>query len=347
MRIASVQSQLPSKIINNADILDAVMEHSRPLFQGDLEVLRASLAKLFDLAGCNERRVLADGEKPIQLMRQATERGLAESGWSPNDVELLIFVGIGKGFVEPANAYTTAQALGINKADCFDVVDACMSWTRALYIVKSLMETKQYSRVMLVNAEFNHTLYGYPDLLQFQDLSQIEHRFAGLTVGEATSVTCLSDDDDTADWRFKFTTRPDLADLCTIPNPSYDLFYDVKTDRVGKNGPYNFTSFGKEIHDEGFKAVIETFKQSGMSADDFSHVFTHASSGRAWGALVQTLGLYDRYYDIFPITGNIVSASLPTGLAMAKEAGKLKRGDHVLGLVGSAGMSFCAFSFHY
>ncbi|MEX3910132.1 3-oxoacyl-[acyl-carrier-protein] synthase III C-terminal domain-containing protein, partial [Paraburkholderia sp. BR14319] len=35
-------------------------------------------------------------------------------------------------------------------------------------------------------------------------------------------------------------------------------------------------------------------------------------------------------YHIYPDTGNLVSASIPAAISMAKETGKLKRGDRAL-----------------
>lgn len=347
MKIASVQYQLPSRVVTNADILDAVMEHSKPTFEGDLAVLRHSLSKLFDLTGSRERRILADGEKPIQLLRQAVERALDESGWKPSDVELVIYVGIGKGFIEPANATATAQALGMNNANCFDVVDACMSWMRGANIADLMIRSQQYSKIMIINEEFNHTLYGYPDLLQYSSMKEIEYRFAGLTIGEAASVTCVAGDGEPSSWNFTFKSRPDLADLCTIPNSSYELFYDYPSDRVGRNGAYNFTSYGKDLHDKGLPEMLNTIDQSGLVRDDIAAVVTHSSSSRFWHGVADKYNLADRFIDIFPTTGNVVSASVPVSLAVAEETGRLKRGDRVIGFIGSAGMSYCCFSFDY
>lgn len=347
MRIVSVQYQLPSRVVTNDEIIDAVTEFSKPTFDGDLEVLRDSLAKLFDLTRARERRVLAPGEKPIQLMRQAVDKALEESGWKRDDVELVVYVGIGKGFIEPANATASAHALGLNKADCFDVTEACMSWVRAAHIVENLIHNKQYSRVMIINAEFNHTLYGYPDLLKYSNMGEIEHRFAGLTIGEATSVTCLAQDAEASDWKFSFRSRPDLADLCTIPNSAYELFYDLPSNRVGRNGPYKFTSYGKDLHDEGLPEMMATIDQSGFVGDDIAVLVTHSSSSRFWGGIADHYGLSDRFIDIYPTTGNVVSAAVPVSIAMAQEEGRLNRTDRVVGFIGSAGMSFCAFSFNY
>jgi 3-oxoacyl-[acyl-carrier-protein] synthase III len=41
----------------------------------------------------------------------------------------------------------------------------------------------------------------------------------------------------------------------------------------------------------------------------------------------------------------VVSASVPAGIALAKEKGEIQRGDRLVTWVGSAGMSFSVCSF--
>ena len=52
-------------------------------------------------------------------------------------------------------------------------------------------------------------------------------------------------------------------------------------------------------------------------------------------------------HHLYPEYGNLVSASIPAGLATAIEGGLVRRGDRLAGWVGSAGMSFCAYDFCY
>lgn len=60
-------------------------------------------------------------------------------------------------------------------------------------------------------------------------------------VGDATSITCVALDTEESNWKSSFKLRPYLADLCTIPNSTDELFYDFPSNHVGRNGPYRFT----------------------------------------------------------------------------------------------------------
>lgn len=50
-------------------------------------------------------------------------------------------------------------------------------------------------------------------------------------------------------------------------------------------------------------------------------------------------------HHVYPDYGNLVSASVPTSLALAWQDGLVTRGQRLAGWVGSAGMSFAAYSF--
>ena len=53
------------------------------------------------------------------------------------------------------------------------------------------------------------------------------------------------------------------------------------------------------------------------------------------------------FAEVFPLYGNLVSASIPVGMDMALKAGRLKRGDNVVFCPASAGMVYGAVQFVY
>lgn len=348
MRIETIEYELPSKVITNDDLVRRVLNGSEGVYKGNVRTLGKVLETLLKRTGSCERRILADDETPAKLMKKAFHRALTKTGWKATDIELVIYVGIGRGFIEPANSYMTAKLLGTTNAECFDIVDACMSWTRALYLVRQLMQNQQYKRVMIINAEFNWALYNKPHCWVFEDTSKLEYTFPGMTIGEAATVTLLSNDlQADQHWHFEFRSRPKFANLCTIPSTNFRHFYDLDEETIGKNGEFCFTSFGKALHDEGLSTLMKLFQDSHIDVDHVDFMFSHASSSRVWKKAAENVGFGDKYIDIFPMTGNIVSASVPTAMAMAVETGRLKRGHRVLGLVASAGMSFAVFHFNY
>jgi acyl-CoA:acyl-CoA alkyltransferase len=348
MFIESIKYKLPSKKISNQDCLDKIRKQNELQSKDhgdDLEKLLNTVNLYFEKSGSVNRNSLAENETPIGLLKEAFNDALEEAGWKKEEVELLIYVGVCRGFIEPGGSYVTADALGAYNAHCFDIVDACMSWTRALHIVEHFLKEGTYKKVAIVNAEFNIQLYG-KDMYDIKTLEQIEYLFPALTIGEAASVTLISDKIEKKS-KFAFWSGPEYVDLCTIPVNNYQLFTDNTSKKLGKNGPMHFTSYGKEMHIRATPFVIGVFQELGISKEQIDIVFTHASSNKMWEKYGELVGLADKMYHIFPKTGNLVSASIPVSIAMALEDSKLKRGDSVFLWVGSAGASTAAVNFEY
>lgn len=347
MKLESVKVALPSQKLTNDDIVSLIEKHSQDIFEGDLHKALEQIRFSLKYSGASDRYWLAEGETPIQLLTNAINDALEQAECCKDDIDLLIYTGIGRGFLEPSAAYFVAQTLGMNRVQCFDILDACMSWTRAVSLSYSLLKTGVYKRIMIVNAEFNLSIKEgvYPQLFQLKSLEQITWSFPGYTLGEAATATILSADPE-REWQFQFQSRPDLAFLCNVPLDGYEGFCSPN-DYIGRNGIGCFTSFGNELHSKGALELLAIFKSLEIPLKEVRAVFPHASSKRDWEKVGQLSGIQHLLWFIYPHYGNLVSASVPTGIALAATAGDIERGDRLVGWVGSAGMSFGCYSFIY
>ena len=345
MIIKGIAASLPSRIVTNDHMIEMIREQSTE-YQGDLEKILMVTRALLEKSGLQERRWCDRYELPIDHVATATRAALADSYLQNSHIELLIYVGVGRGFLEPGNSHMIANALGFHKAQCFDIVDACMSWVRALQLVDSLFKNGGYRNALIVNAEFNAQSGGplYPHNLNLHYREQLEYRFPSFTIGEAATATLLipSEPDN---FEFHFSTRPDLSDLCTIPLPDYEGFCNP-TDKIGKDGAMQFTSYGLDLHNHAFKGAIDVFDKM-PPKDSIDSVFVHASSKKEWERFGVYVGLADKIHHVYPRTGNVVSASIPVAMADAISRRDLDRDNHVIFWVGSAGMSFSATRFKY
>ncbi len=279
--------------------------------------------------------------------RSAVSSALEGAGIDKREVDLLIYVGVGKGFLEPGQSYLVAHALGMDRVECFDILDACMSWTRAIHIADGFLQMKRYRRIMIVNGEFNTVEGGplFPCNYRLRSAEQIGWTFASYTIGSAATATIVSGDNDNP-WAWRFSSRPDLADLCTVPSFGLGLFSDG-AEKIGKNGAFQFTSFGEELHARAFALLVALMREILAQHGELKRIFTHASSFREWDVFAHELGLQDKIHHVYPEYGNLVSASVPAGIAMAVDKGLVQRGDPLAGWVGSGGMSFSAYAFTY
>jgi len=344
VRIESVAVRTPSRKVTNADILQFLEDHSNGTSKVLLKSYQRMVQGLFKLAGSDVRYIRDErqDEKAVGYIMDSISDALQKAEISKDEIDLMIYCGVGKGFLEPANAYFYASQMGMS-CSCFDIVDACMSWIRALEISYEFLKNGRYKKIMIVNGEFN-THHGFPDNFKIKDLRQIEYTFPTYTIGEAASATIVTASDD--EWKFNFKTLPELCDLCTIPLDGYDSFVHT-TNRLNKNGLYNFVSYGGNL----FKSARETLAP--LVADVIGDLdgpdiyFPHAASDSAYLVSAKQIGIPIEkvYAKVFPNYGNIVSASIPMGMHMAMEEGRLKRGDKVVLMPASAGMVYSVVQF--
>lgn len=344
MIIGNVAASFPRRRVGNDEVVDLVRHHSSG-FEGDLDKMLRVVKTLLDRSGIVTRHWRAPDERPIDHLATATQEVLERSGFRPKEIDLLVYVGIGGGFREPGNSYMVAQALGLHRAQCFDIIDACMSWTRALSVVDSLFKAGGYRNALVVNAEFNMTegTAGCPENYRVRNLDELGYLLPSYTIGEAATATLLLPQEP-GNFAITFRSRPDLADLCMIPTAGYEGYCQV-TEAVAALGEGRFNARGTELHDHMAAEMPALIQSAGDYPAQASIVFTHSSSTPAWTAVGRQHGFAEKIFHAYPQTGNIVSASIPAAMALARKAGKLSKGDRVMCLMGSAGMSFALSRF--
>lgn len=346
MMIESVAASLPDRKVTNEEVIDIIRFNSKS-FDGDLaKVLRIIKGRL-DRSGLITRHWLDSDKRPIDHVAQAVHEALRSTALRPMDIDLFIYVGVAGSFHKLGNAYILAKALGFLHAECFDILDACMSWTRAVALTKSLFATRQIRNALIVNAEFNmiEGAAGFPENYTLRHPQELDYLYPSYTIGEAASATLLLP---TSSDNLSVTihSKPGYADLCMIPEEGYQGYFNV-SHMVAQLGQGRFSALGREIHDRIAEELPYALSKSRINLPEVDIVFTHSSSMKAWDEIGNRLGFADKTFHIYPEAGNVVSASIPTAMALAQSAGKLVKGNHVAFLMGSAGMSFAAGKFVY
>jgi len=347
MRIVGIAATLPSRVVSNEDVLDLIEQHSRSTFTGDLPRTLRTIHRLLERSGFRSRHWLAEGEHPMELMKATFDRALQQAGMDKREIDLLIYTGVARGFVEPANSCFVTHSLGLSCRN-FDVLDACMGWVTSMDIVNDKMKAGAVTKAAIVNMEFNLVEGGhiFPKNFELNTPEELAYKFPSFTVGEATTVTLLSNEDPD-NFHFSFISRPDLGDLCTISLPGWTSFCEPTTAMLPTGGLYQFSSHGALLHDEGGVEAIKAFNGEVQENSGLDLVFTHTSSPKQWESYGDAVGATKRIFQIAHETGNIVTASIPVGLAKALYQGVLHRDLTCLGWQGSAGMVFSTMKFQF
>jgi len=336
MRIAAVSHALPSRRTTNADIVDLVREHSLPrLGAAGTDTVAERVARFLAEAGTDVRYRLADDEKAIDVVLRAAREALAAAGVQARDVDLVIYAGVARGWLEPATATAIQAELGLERATSFDVLDACAGWLRALHIVRGHLRDGEHRVALIVNCECG--LYRAYGDFAFDDAGAVDHRLAGYTIGEAATaavVTAGAADDSI----FVFRTFPQHYRLCMLPLPALGDFSPASPD--ARWIPEQLFSLSGPLVAAGVRRLLEVWDGSpALRARHHDLVVGHNPSEGACALVARRLGVADRYVPTHRAYGNTVSAALPLGLSVAQQTGRLRRGDRVLLAVGSAGIT--------
>lgn len=345
MRIAGTGISLPGWVVGNEDVIDLVRQESAGLFEGDLEKALETVRFLLRSSGARTRRWSRPEDRAIDHLKVAAAQAFEEAGCGPEDVDLLVYTGIGRGFLEPGGSYFVAKELGMRRAHCFDIMDACMSWTRAAQVVESLLRTGTYRRAIVVNAEFilRKGPFVYPENFRLRKFSDISYLFAAFSGGEAASATIFEACPATP-WKWSILHDNSLCDLCTVAIDGWEQYCEP-SDRIARAGLGKFTTFASELQAKGTDELLRSWLE--LEGDPPSLILPHTATTNAWESIAGQAGVSGRLFHVFPEHGNVGSASIPLALRKSVEAKRLSRGQVVDAWIASAGMSFAAYRFTY
>ncbi len=342
MRIAALNYSLPPRRRSNEDVVAYVRERLACRPSDEVDDLARLIEVGFSVTGSRYRFWLDDGEPVLDHAVSAARDAVGEAGLTPGDIDAIIYVGVGRGCLEPASAAAVQLRLGAANATSFDILEACVSWVRGLEVAQALIGAGRYENILLVNCEMGMRPFGVVDDLRRGNLDLY---FSGLTVGEAATATVLVPGGE--DFEFHFRTWPEGFGHCAIPLRNFKSFmpdllpHDALAER--------FFAISMPLVDTGLRAIEELYKETGYANGDAPDLtLIHSVSERASRRAISSIGLdWERHFDIHSSHGNTVSASIPLGMALAIEAGRLKPGTDTFLIGAGAGVSagFCRFVF--
>lgn len=339
MRFLAVAHGLPSRVVTNDQVICRVREQSAAhLSAAELDRVEELLRGCFRSAGTCVRYHRAEGETAAAIASAAGRRALEAADLDPLDVDLLIYVGIGRGIAEPASATTFQDLLGLRRATAFDVMDACASWVRALQVAHAFLAAGTYRRVMILNAEF---VGRESHRCELRSLDDFAHWHPGLTIGEAATATIVAASDEPDEFAIDFRTWGDRRQLCFIPLPNFEDYFGRPVDPTLAWEPLQFVSYGLRLMEFGSRKLVEHYRSlPGYAAFAPDAVFGHGASDGMSVHVLEECGI-DRarsHLDHHRFA-NTISASVPLSMSHALAAGQLGHGDRVLVLTASAGVT--------
>jgi 3-oxoacyl-[acyl-carrier-protein] synthase-3 len=322
VRLAAVGYSLPSQRIETAQI-EAQLA---PLY----ERLRLPEGRLELMTGIRERRFFPPGTRPGSISAVTAQRALQASGVDRSRIGVLVHGSVCRDHLEPATACGVHHALDLPH-DCqvYDISNACLGILTGALQIANQIELGVIEAGLVVGTECGRELVettiarlNADETLTRQEVKPF---VASLTIGSGSAALLLCADSLAA-------TGSRLLGAVGRANTSHHALCQSE-------GLTQFMRTDSELlMREGVATAGRTFEcllsELGWTRQSLASTICHQVGTAHRRLLFETLALDEGLdYSTFETLGNTGSAALPTALALAAEAGHLRRGGAV-GLLG-------------
>ncbi len=261
---------------------------------------------IFSRTGIRERRVLAPGERLIDLAAKAGSAALQDAGASAADLDMVLVATASADDIFPAAAPEVAGLLGAGRAAALDVGAACSGFLGGVQLAAGTLESGRASSVLVIGAEH---------LSQFVDPD--DKRTAAL-FGDAAGAVLL-------------TSTPGAGELGPVI-----LRADAQRDMLFASRERGLIEMeGYEVFQHAVarmsEATLQACEAANTTLEEIDLFVYHQANSRILRSVGQRLELDPaRVVDCIARHGNVSAASLPLALAHARDDGRLRDGSRVL-----------------
>ena len=292
-------------------------------------------------AGVEERPYFLT-ENIIQAGTQAARQAIKNAALELSDIDCLISASASKMRPIPCNASFYKRELNATHSMmCFDIDSTCLSFVNALDVAACMIHSGKARHILIISSE-------QPSATLNWEQKESASLFGDCAVAAVVSQTPKGGSSKII--LSLFDTFSDGLPFATIEGgllerPAWN--YSENTHQK-----YLFDMNGRSIYKTATKTlpkmVQEALKRAGMSIQDIQMVIPHQASLLSMKLMQSKLGIAPgKMMYIIQHQGNNVAASIPLALKAAVDEGKVKRGDKIMLLGTSAGLSIGVMILEY
>jgi len=306
--IIATGSYLPERIVTNAD-MERMVETSD-------EWIRTR-------TGITQRHIAADNEFTSDLAYKAGERALQNAGIDRNSIDLVLVATGTPDYSMPSTATLVQHKLGISGGFAFDIAAACSGFVYGLTLVKSLIESGQIKRALLIGAETMSRIVDWED------------RTTCILFGDGAGAVVIEAQD---------SNRGILAAALASDG--------AETEILRTNGGVSRTKTagalmmaGQEVFRHGVEkmaqAAEDLLAQQGIALQDVDWFVPHQANMRMVQSIAKKIKVApEKFLITLDKHANTSAASIPLALDAGVKEGKLKAGHKVVTPALGAGLTW-------
>jgi 3-oxoacyl-[acyl-carrier-protein] synthase-3 len=316
VRIESVEYELGPHRVTSADLEEQISE--------TLARLGIRPGILEALSGIRERRFWDIGTMPSEIATIAARKAIEIAGIDPKEIGCMISTSVMKDYIEPSVASLVHGNLKLSPLCVnYDVGNACLGFVNGIFNIGLMIEAKLIKYGLVVAGEAGRELIEATiRRLQRSDVTKQDFmdNIATLTLGEGAVAMVLSHKD-------VARTSHRINGAVSMSATEHNRLC-VASPVLMKANPGKLMTAGVNLIAKTWKLASKTLE--GWSDDHIRLYAPHQVSSHNTLAVIRAIGATPSKFKLtFPWLGNTGPVGLPTALAMAREEGEIKSGDHV------------------
>lgn len=324
-RIISTGVYIPEQRVTSRELLEEINSANR---------FGVSYDWLERTTGIRERRVAPTDILPSDMAAAAASEALERAGTSSLDIDVIIYAGVDRDYIEPATAHLVQRKIGARNAVVFDVTNACHGFMNGMHLMDALIATGQARRGLIVTGEqaFRATQKAIEILKKSTDRNDFNRLAGGLTVGDAGAAAIMGPKlgPDTGIVGFMLSSQGQHADLCVCGTRGSEEV-PLQTDMPG------IVKQHIRMHADMFPYFLEKL---GWRIEDVTKFVHHQVGVRAFKMHANYSRIpLTRMTNTVSTMGNLVSATIPLNLYKLSLNQELNGGEKLLLSGSGSGLS--------
>ena len=301
--VRGVGSALPVKTLTNEDLA---------------QIVETSDDWIVQRTGIKRRRIAGDGETTSTLGTKAARAALAQAGWAPEEIDLIIVATSTPDYTFPSTATQIQAALGVTQGAAFDLQAVCAGFVFAVTTADKFLRSGSHRRALVIGAETFSRILDWAD----RSTCVLFGDGAGAIALEAAPGRGDNHDRGVLTTQIRSDGRH-RAKLYVDGGPS-------STQTVG-----HLRMEGKEVFrfavGQVTGVVKDAFEATGLTAEDLDWFVPHQANRRIIDMSAQKLGIApEKVVVTVQDHGNTSAASVPLALSVAVADGRIKPGHLVM-----------------
>jgi len=324
-KIIGIGSYTPERVLTNKDLENMV---------------DTSDEWIITRTGISERHIAADDEDTSDMCVRAAQGAFTMAGLIPEDVDLILAASVTPDFRVPSLACIIQKKLGAVNAAAMDIAAACAGFINGLTVARSFILTGAYKTILVFGAE------------KLSSITNYEDRNTCVLFGDAAGAAILTASDDGSGILSTYLKSDGrLNQLIHIPAGGTHAPFGVGNGDFRKADACLHMN-GREVFKYAVRlmgdAALRVIKDAGLTPEQIDLFVPHQANIRIIRSTAERLHLpWEKVYLNIEKFGNTSAASVPLALDQALREGRIKKGDHVLGVAFGGGLTWGAVLFRW